>query len=544
MNHLIHFFKKNSLFFLPFIITALPYSIYLLHFPNSPQRDWNYFNSLSLIIQEYLWLAKVPLLDSWICGGVDILANPQNWVFSPFIFLTFFLPPYLANFISLIVCLGVGVYGMNKLQAKTEPLINRVLISALFNLSPFFFLHFIEGHIPYRTFYFLPLILYYARSIDHLSKAWWLAFLLTTMFLDGGLYPFYFSLILIVLNLDYKVFYGLLKNKALTKDWFFLILSFIVLISAKVIPVLSVHHSRVPENEVTSYSFANIIDALFNIEQSNFKLMDGLPYLGHEYGHYIGFSLFILFIIGLFQFKQNKGIVFQMFLFSWIAFGIGGVFNPWTLIKLIPFLNHIHIQSRFLILAFLMLIFMISKVQLSPKVKLFFLITAVLELSVCAFYINQQGFREPIDFTLVSIKPLGAGMARYENYIPKPAVYGSERISHACYEPAHNKIAPYLNLFFGENAEQLRANINFDKIDVVGPYPFTKDFILNFAWNGGWTCDNCNIYETPDGLVRVSPQERSSILHLNYNPNHVNFALLSFFMGPFLFIYSYRRIHK
>ena len=72
-----------------YLISISPLLYYFFKLPLTPARDWNYFNSLGLLIGEGVKNLRLPLLDPWVCGGLDILSNPQSWVYSPFVILNF-----------------------------------------------------------------------------------------------------------------------------------------------------------------------------------------------------------------------------------------------------------------------------------------------------------------------------------------------------------------------------------------------------------------------------------------------------------------------
>lgn len=387
-------------------IALSPFVIFIFKYPIAPQRDWLYFNSLSLINSEYLKIGRLPILDLWVCGGVDVFANPQNWLFSPSVLLNIIFPPYLGNLISILLFSIAGFFGMKKLTENNTNQINNILISIVFILSPFFFLHFSEGHLIFRSLYLLPLIFYLAQSLDSLRKIFYLLITLALMFLDGGIYPFFFSLFLIALNLNYKSLKKLFNNKAQILNIFIMFLGFVFVISAKLIPILSVHSKRAPQLETFTYSLNQFLYSILNIKQSNISRWGSRMFTNHEYDLYFGVSLIILILISLRQFKHFKWIVAQFFFFSWIAYGFGGEFNPWTIHQKIPFLNQIHVQSRFLIIVFFLALFMISRVKMSEKIKTALLTTAIIELLFCGFYINNAAFEKNYNVNDYSVRPL------------------------------------------------------------------------------------------------------------------------------------------
>lgn len=536
----ISFLKRYRFHFLGILLSLIPFVVYLNEYPYSPQRDWNYFNSLALITKSYLTRFELPLLDPWICGGIDTLANPQNWVYSPLVLLYFIFSPYIANLISIFICAVLGYFGMWKLCENEESKFNRTLLAVIFTLSPFFFLHFVEGHLVYRTFYLLPWVLHYSRKLISPKEGWILCAILSFMFLDGGLYPFYFSLILILINLPYKVLGEIAKQKEKYFVWFLILAGGVFLLMAKAAPVLSVHYSRVPEHEITQYSLRNIFEALFSIRQSNYFSLEGMQYLGHEYYHYMGVSIVLLLIMGLRQFKTNKFLLIQITVFLWIALGIGGVFNPWSVIKAIPLINHIHVQSRFLVVVFLLLLYFISQIKIPSRWKSVLLVLAVGEFLYSGIYINQSGFQEKLNSQDLMITEIYKNQQTYQLYIAKPLVYQSGGLSLSCYEPAKNNIKASSQLFLN-GGRDLAADFDFNKIRIHSQETINERILFNFGWNGGWDCENCDVYEN-SGIIEIKPTKRTNEIMLEYNPYHRQFSLLFFVLGIFFMGVSFRRL--
>lgn len=527
--------KTDAIHFLFSPLALLPFIVFFIKFPLSPLRDWDYFNSQGLLIGHDLKSFKLPLFDWATCGGQDLWANPQNWIFSPLSLLNLLFAPYLANLFSLIVCAVLGMAGMYFLCWQVVNKTDRVLISMLFILSSFFNLHFAEGHITYRTFYLLPWILYFCLNLKSPKQLWWLIAILALMFLDGGIYPFYFSLILIFLNLKWSSFYSVVKQNK--ENVSLMILGGVMLIGCKLLPVLFIHGGRKPEFESISYSLGNIITALFNIKQTNYSGMSGQLFHFHEYGLYIGAAISILFLRSLSSYKEDKKTLFQVFFFFWISFGIGGIFNPWTIIKLIPLVNHMHIQSRLLILAYLMLLFFMSK-SLGRSRSRLLLIVACAELLACAFYTNIKSFTESRNSTSIRVESPTDAVSLYQVYIKKPDVYSSKQLSYSCYEPAQQQnLKKDLRLFLGTDSSDLSAIFGERNIKITSKISDNKPFVLNYNWNGGWDCEGCDAINN-DGLVEVRPEAHRNFFVLTYNPIYWSFCIVLYVLGLAVLAYA------
>lgn len=524
---------------LSFLLLGIsPLLIYFFRYPAAPQRDWDYFNSAALLIRNIATTHQAPFLDHWVCGGIDILANPQNWLYSPFAILNLFLNPYLANLLAWTICAVFGYFGMLKLAPAPILKLNAVLASALFILSPFFFLHLAEGHLPYRTFYFVPWIFYYSVRLTGFKEAWKLSTILILMFLDGGLYPFYYSIIVLLLNLNFKSLSKLLKDASTRKGLLLLAAATLFLLSSKILPVLFLHKGRFPEDESATYSVQNILDALFKIKQSNFESMIGQKYYFHEYGHYLGFGITLLFIISLLHWKKAKWIYCQVILFAWIAFGIGGTWNPWSLIKSLPFINQLHVQSRFLILFYFMILMAILRSGLRYRASTALMLIACAELLFCAFYTSTEAFTRSRVATDITVSARSNALATYQEYLPKPEVYATQSISFACYEPAKEAyLKPTPQIFLNSKDPTLKATFESNRIEVQSEQALPESLVLNYNWNGGWDCKGCEAFPN-DGLIQIRTPPGSKRVELTYNPVYWQLSLALFLMGLALLLYT------
>ncbi|NCW13517.1 MAG: hypothetical protein EBV82_10255, partial [Chitinophagia bacterium] len=145
------------------VFTLLNFSPYLILQHKMLNYDWEYFNTLAYVIDLAIFhYHTFPLYDPYVCGGMDILANPQSYIFSPLILLNFLFSPYWSNVFSLMICSVIGGFGMIKLLIFFKIEKNLSIIGALIFLSSNWFgMHFLEGHIPYRSMQLIPLAIYF-----------------------------------------------------------------------------------------------------------------------------------------------------------------------------------------------------------------------------------------------------------------------------------------------------------------------------------------------------------------------------------------------
>ena len=106
--------------FIGVLATLSAYWVPLWNFDLSIGQDWPQFDNLSRLIRSNaLSYDLLPVHDPWRCGGLDVLTNAQNRVFSPLFLLDLALVPHLANLMSLVVYGLAGFGGMTALLRRT-----------------------------------------------------------------------------------------------------------------------------------------------------------------------------------------------------------------------------------------------------------------------------------------------------------------------------------------------------------------------------------------------------------------------------------------
>ena len=169
----------NNKYVLPSLIILAGFLPFFVNYDKVLNFDWTYFNSLGFLFKSIiLEYQRFPVHDPWVCGGCDILSNPQNWIFSPLIILTLLLPPYEANLTSIVLMSFIGFFGMYRLL-KFYNVSNwiSILCALLFVNSSWLGLHITEGHLVYRSFLLLPLFIYLLLSLESLKKFFFLTLL-------------------------------------------------------------------------------------------------------------------------------------------------------------------------------------------------------------------------------------------------------------------------------------------------------------------------------------------------------------------------------
>jgi hypothetical protein len=184
------------------------------------------------------------------------------------------------------------------------------------------------------------------------------------------------------------------------------------------------------------------------------------------------------------------------------------------------------------------MLYLISQVHF--KFNKVLLSVAVLELLYCGFYTGSKGFTAHMNSREVVLKPETMPTRMYENYIPKPDVYGSEKISYYCYEPARPKaLQSTLALFNSSAPGDLQATFSPNEIKLSSSQPLNDIFAINYNWNGGWDCEGCEAFNN-EGLIEVHPTGKNEI-KLTYNPVYGQLSFVFFVIGLSLFLVAGKR---
>jgi hypothetical protein len=406
--------KKEGLLrsFILIISAITPFLIPLIKFSKiALVRDWGYFNGLSLVVHSSILHYRVfPIHNPWILGGLDILANPQSRVFSPLvIFDILFTAPY-ANLFALITLAIVGSFGFYKLITYFKIDKNIAVVGSIIYIhASWFTLHFSEGHIIFGSFMLIGLAFYYILRIQEKNFKIYYALLNSFFLLDGAIYTFIFTNLLLVIailvcvnDLGPFTFF-----KSLYKQWKTTLISFFIFVSlssAKLLPFLWLHKSRTPVLEFVSLPFNYIFHCLFDPFQDILKEINGIsvPFQFHEAGVYIGLLSVILTIIYLVIVRKRKFIAYVLIaaFFFWMGSGWISVINPWHLFQKIPIVNNAHVQPRLFILSYLMFIILLCYALDYYKTRLHsaFLYSIIILLIAESLFVSSYPFYKVFTF--------------------------------------------------------------------------------------------------------------------------------------------------
>lgn len=529
-------------------------------------KDWSYFDALSLVLQSSIFSYGVfPLHNPWVCGGLDYLANPQTRVFSPTVIFDLLFSPNHANLLSLMTYGFFGFIGTVYLLRDFHISKRTSYIGAiLFLHCNWFSFHYAAGHITFGSFQLLPLVFFCAHKMERPARFSGLMGLLTLFLLDGAIYTFIFSVLMITSTVVAGICHPLaiFSYKKERGTYLLAILAAIFLSAAKVIPLLVTFSHRKPRLELVSFSLGQSFRMLLNPFHSTQLQVSGFSEQTHEYACY--FSLLSVFLVLLFirkkaALRKNAAFLLLFLFWTWVAIGWGLTFNPWYLFQKIPIINNAHIQSRTFIVAFLFFNILLSRSLDASKNKKRLWSSLVLLLMLESIYVHSYPFGKAY-MTSEAIQPVSTERLTHQKIASTISSgydlrhYHSENGSKNCYEPA----------FFGTNvsaitsphyrgeiyALQGKTNVSVEKqtpgeiiVKFDSPYPgqgtpeegiYRAEINTNFL--SGWKVTEGPglAFKTSKNLVGVETTTIPARITLTYTPPYLRYVFGFFSLGLLL----------
>jgi hypothetical protein len=535
--------------------------------------DWGYFNGLSLVIRSsVLHYGTFPIHNPWLMGGIDILANPQSRIFSPFlVFDLIFIPPY-ANLFALITLAIVGSLGFFRLIRYLNISKNIAVIgSILFIHASWFSLHFSVGHIIFGSFQLIGLAFYFMLRIHEKNFKIYYALLNAFFLLDGAIYAFLFTNLLFVTSILFCVNglnpYRIAKSVILQwKTSLLSILIFLSISSVKIVPYLIVHSSGQPKEESLVLSLKYILHGFFNPFQTpNTVIGDTGAFLPpfQEVGAYLG--LVGVFIIISFLIMVKSRMYFSYLLiglfFFWLGSGWLFEINPWRLFQQIPLINSAHVPSRTFLFTYMMYLILLCfaldffAYKLKPalfKIIIVFLIAESFFVSAYPYYnvfkkdlflCETELFRNLIVSNTID-KTVAKSSENYGSGKDFLLYLEKNTGSKSTYEPIASKgrirsldDADYKGEVYIINGKgkvlmdsytpgKIRLNYDLDTISEIQ---------INTNYLAGWkSSDTELLIFKRNGLLTVKPGNLNGIIMLNYQPDYLFLIIPLFFFGLIL----------
>jgi hypothetical protein len=509
----------------------------LLHLSEPIGRDWNYFNPQSLFIKSLVWhYGSASFHNPYLCAGLDLLANPQTRVFSPFGLLDLLplelVSPYAANLLPMVVCAALGLYGgVHLLRELGASRLVAFACAFVFVDGSWFALHLAEGHVPFATMQLLPCV---ALCGLHFSDARYrtaLAALLVVCLLDGGVYAAIFSVYLL---LTLWLAFGRPALRLPRTHTALIVLAVVAAALVRAIPTLATGMHPNSQRDFVRVWPSLLVRAFFDPRQ--FGAEDApvaSVYAFHEIGCYLGVPLLTLFVYGLIR-HRTKTLVrlsLGMLVWLWIGTGLGNDFNPWAIHRVIPIINVAHVQSRGFIVLFALLATAAALIlmQLGPKTRAALCVLLVCESLGVRWYTWSQTLKESPEPALTALITNDTIAHTIERGEMRPQTVYAERNLGArnCYEPSYP-----LKRRVGLHEDDVRYRgeawidggratlLRYTPGTIVARYEADAPSVLRFNTNtlAGWTPSEGTIVSSRGELLAVQTAHAAGTITLAYRP--------------------------
>jgi hypothetical protein len=553
------------------------YIIPVFHFPEHfLARDWGLFNSLSHFIQSsYLHYYSFPLHSPYIAGGMDIMANPQSRLLSPLSIFDLLFSAPLANLYSLIFLSILGSFGLYRLLKLLNISSQSALLTVfLYAHASWFALHYSEGHIIFGAFQLMPWVLFLLIRIEQPLYKIYLAALLAFMPLDGAMYAFIYSVLIIFITALFGIEGMNLRRVATSllhrwKESFVALIVFITIASGKIVPLLSLHGDREPIREIIVLDAKSLLAAFFYPFQFILLEIQGASFHDfrqgfHEIGAYIGVISFLIVLITLSSSFKKRYLPYigVMLFFFWVGSGIGKEINPWYLFQRIPVVNNAHIQTRALFVVYLMflILFAFSFDRLFEKLRSAALIPLIILLCTEALFVSAypyvKVYQDKDSWDESSFYLSNIENTRVDRTIPNPGNWGFHYRLFEHYNTASRDFMdPALKrgeLKTIEDADY-RGEIYWlkgsGKLDMTSYTPNGLNIEVQSENGGviqvntnyllGWEADDPSVKITDDnGLLTLRVVSGQKNIHLQYAPPYFCSVIIMYIVGLVLLLLS------
>jgi hypothetical protein len=399
--------------------------------------DWDqhmfYHGSAQVSILKF---HQFPLWNPFYCGGNLLLANPQSPFLSPFFLFVLLFGAVYGLKIEVIAYLIIGLFGMwllarqlgiKGLAAYFAPII--------FMLSSWYALHTQAGHTTFFPFALLPFtFLFYLKALKNRKFSLLAALMLALMLLSGGVYPFYFTTLLLCLHGLFDVIETRKAKPVIVLATIF-VFAFL-LASIKLLPMLELVTKlpAIKDEQLNSYSMLS--NALFSrtqsIEHNNYlfgreigatpaqkaKLMytARIPWGWHEYGAYVGVVPAILALLSFVNYKKNWKLIFLAIIFLLLSLGSFSPINIWSLLQKLSLFNSLHGPSRLIIMFVFCTALLASKaasdIRTPKKTVISLLLIAVITIDL--ILVSRPLFAATFNFEPVKME---ASTYEYKEYV-------------------------------------------------------------------------------------------------------------------------------
>ncbi|MFH1355861.1 MAG: hypothetical protein ABII18_01900 [bacterium] len=555
--------NKILLYVLPLVILSFLIPFFLTELATF--HDWRFFNAQAALLKSSIWHFNVwPIHDPWACGGTNVLQEIENLFYSPALFFLLFFPPSVSNLLGILLFVIIGYLTSYKyFKTITQEDRFAVFLAAIYVNLPWFTLHFAEGHVSYRSFLLMPAFLYCLQSLKKPKTFLYLSLLVALFINDGGFYTLIFCTVLTIAYsclglIDFRsLFHNLRKHFAF---YLLTVITFLCLVFPKLYPSFLGTSHREPMLDQFTLGITDILKIMYWPLQTIFDGFEGSKWGFHEYGNYIGIFITVLFIGSLKSVFTKKMIPYfiALGLFFWVATGIGGVINPWSIFQKLPVINIAHIQSRYFIIVSLLLLTIIAfglPFWKNKKLVSFLLIMALVEIILVngIIYYNIFSKNEGDDFNIDQTITKDI-VTHTQKYVLRPYIYEyPEAASKYCAKTSLTHV--FVNCvedeqYKGEviflqgngkvfNYHYIPTRITFNYDNVM------KDSVLQINTHHflGWQSkiEGVKVISKNNGLVQLAFTQERGRAQIDFYPPYLTSLIITFLIGLGLLIILLRQ---
>lgn len=435
--------------------TSLLLAVPLAFHERSAGNDWIYFDSLAWVVRSsVLHYGVFPLHDPWVCGGIDLLANPQARLFSPLTLLDLALTPHAAGLATLWLYVAGGWLAMTALLRRLGHDRGLALLGGwIFVGSSWFALHWSEGHLRFGAMTLLPAVALAFVGLGERRMQLLLAALLSFFLLDGAIYTFIYSLHLgLAMTLVGLVPWRGVWRSVREAPWWSLALvaGTSLLWAGRALPIVASHGSgtRLAASRILDTELARIF--FWPVQTRQYGFGEGALRF-HEFGLYLGVVAAFCVVWALLRrglWRSHRAWIVVALLFFWMATNWGGIVNPWSLVEQVPFVRNARVQSRLFVVMWMAWVVLLTAAlaALRSHRRLFAVVAVFLALEGLAvssttwfagYAWGRSQLRADLTAPLITVSEWERTIAN----AGKPQHYGKGLGSRTCYEPVHPRAA-------------------------------------------------------------------------------------------------------
>ncbi|MFH1126258.1 MAG: hypothetical protein V1703_03965, partial [Candidatus Altiarchaeota archaeon] len=296
-----------------FILLSLGffYSIYKSPW-NLGIADWDQhttFNAIPYkIIADY---RQIPMWEPYLCGGENVIANPQSQFLTPFFILILLFGPVVGVKLIVVVHAIVGMFGMYLLSKYLK--LNQISLyipAVVYLLSGNYSQHIGEGHLFWVVMAYIPWVfLFYLKGVENMFFVILSGLSSALMLLGGNPYITAYTVIFLTLYTFFEVLRRREKGHALKSILILFVyaISLFAFSAIKLVPIIehNIFYPFMREWGVYGMNLDLLYNSLLRMDISPIGSIPGQMAGWWEYGSYLGWIPLILALAAFFSRKNT-----------------------------------------------------------------------------------------------------------------------------------------------------------------------------------------------------------------------------------------------